>query len=113
MAAVLMGAMLAGSAMLTGCGSSRATTSPKADQAFLNSVYSQAPDIGSYRSSSQLLSLGQVVCSDLESGASVQEVGDRVPIDEGTVSLPPGDLGIVISAAVDQLCPQFHKLLGE
>ena len=112
-AAVLIGAMLAGCATLTGCGSSRSTTSPKADQAFLNSVYSQAPDIGSYRSGSQLLSLGQVVCSDLESGASVQEVGDRVPIDEGNVALPPGDLGIVISAAVDQLCPAFHKLLGE
>jgi hypothetical protein len=107
-----MGAVLAACAMLAGCGSSRSTTSPKANQAFLNSIYSQAPDIGSYRSGLQLLSLGQVVCSDLESGASVQEVGDRVPIDEGNVALPPGDLGIVISAAVDQLCPQFHKLLG-
>jgi Protein of unknown function (DUF732) len=112
-AAAVMGTVLAGCALLPGCGSSRSTASPKEDQAFLNSVYSQAPDIGSYRSGPQLLSLGQAVCADLESGASVQEVGDRVPIDEGSVALPPGDLGVVISAAVDQLCPQFHKLLGE
>lgn len=111
-AAVLIGAVLIGS-VLAGCGGSRSPISPKADQAFLNSVYSQAPDIGSYRSGPQLVSLGQVVCGDLGSGASVEEVGDRVPIDEGNVALPPGDLGVVISAAVDQLCPRFHKLLGE
>jgi Protein of unknown function (DUF732) len=99
--------------VLAGCGAERTTASPKADQAFLNSVYSEAPDIGSYRSGSQLVSLGQVVCGDLESGASVQEVGDRVPLVEGNVSLPPGDLGVVIAAAVNQLCPRFHKLLGQ
>ncbi len=99
--------------VLAGCGSARTTASPRADQAFLNSVYSEAPDIGSYRSGSQLVSLGQVVCGDLESGASVQEVGDRVPLVEGNVSLPPGDLGVVIAAAVNELCPRFHKLLGQ
>jgi Protein of unknown function (DUF732) len=99
--------------VLAGCGAGRTAASPKADQAFLNSVYSEAPDIGSYRSGSQLVSLGQVVCGDLESGASVQEVGDRVPLVEGNVSLPPGDLGVVIAAAVNELCPRFHKLLGQ
>jgi hypothetical protein len=58
-----------------------------------------------------LISLGQAICSDLESGASVQELGDRLPLVEGNVTLPPGDLGIVISAAVDVMCPKFHKLL--
>ena len=111
-AATVTGLLLAGCAVLAGCGGSQPTASPKEDQAFLNSVYSQAPDIGTYRSGSQLLSLGQAVCVDFESGASLEEVGDRVPIDEGNVALPPGDLGVVISAAVDQLCPRFHKLLG-
>ncbi len=98
--------------LLAGCGGHPAAN-PKADQAFLNSVYSNAPDISSYRTGQQLVSLGQVVCSDLESGASVQEVGDRIPLIEGNVMLPPSDLGVVISAAVSELCPRFRTLLGE
>ena len=57
---------LAGS--LSGCGGGHSTASPKADQSFLKSVYSGAPDISSYRTSKQLVNLGQVVCDDLESG---------------------------------------------
>ncbi len=110
MGVVMVVCALAGA--LTGCGG-HPTANPKATQAFLNSVYSNAPDISSYRSSRQLVSLGQVVCDDLESGASVQEVGDRVPLIEGSVSLPPGDLGVVISAAVSKLCPKFRSLLGQ
>jgi hypothetical protein len=109
-AVAVFGGSLAG--VLTGCGGS-STVNPRADQAFLNSVYSNAPDISSYRTSKQLVSLGQVVCGDLEAGASVQEVGDRVPLIEGNVLLPPGDLGVVISAAVSELCPQFRSLLGQ
>jgi Protein of unknown function (DUF732) len=109
-AVVMLGGALAGS--VAGCGG-HATANPKADQAFLNSVYSNAPDINSYRNGNQLVSLGQVICGDFESGASVLEVSDRVPLIEGNVPLPPGDLGVVISAAVDELCPQFKSLLGQ
>ena len=109
-AVVVAGGSLAG--FLTSCGG-HPTASPKATQAYLNSVYSNAPDISSYRTGTQLVSLGQVVCDDLESGASVQEVGDRVPLIEGNVSLPPGDLGVVISAAVSELCPRFRSLLDQ
>lgn len=97
---------------VAGC-ASHATTSPKADQAFIDSVYSQAPDIGNYRTGPQLLSLGQAICADLDSGATVEQVGDRVPLLEGSVLLPPDDLGVVISAAVNELCPKFHDLLGQ
>jgi hypothetical protein len=97
---------------LAGCGS-HSSTSTAADQAFLNSVYSQAPDIGGYRTGPQLLSLGQAVCTDLESGASVEVVGDRLPLLEGNDALPPDDLGVVIAAAVNKLCPKFHDLLGQ
>lgn len=109
-AVAVVGGSLAGS--VAGCGG-HSTANPRADQAFLNSVYSNAPDISSYRTGTQLVSLGQVVCGDLESGASVQEVGDRVPLIEGNVSLPPSDLGVVISAAVSQLCPKFRNLLDQ
>jgi Protein of unknown function (DUF732) len=95
-----------------GCGS-HSSTSPGAAQAFVNSVYSQAPDIGGYRTGPQLIGLGQAICADLESGATVEEVGDRVPLLEGNEPLPPDDLGVVISAAVNKLCPKFHDLLGQ
>jgi hypothetical protein len=97
--------------LLAGCGS-HAATSSQSQKAFLDSVYSQAPGIGSYRSGPQLVRLGQAICGDLDSGASVQELGDRLPLVEGNVTLPPGDLGVVIAAAVDVMCPKFHKLLG-
>ena len=58
------------------------------------------------------MSLGQAICGDLESGASVEELGDRLPLVEGDVTLPPGDLGVVISAAVNVMCPKFDKMLG-
>lgn len=96
---------------LVACGS-HSLASPKADQNFLNSVYSQAPDVGSYRTASQLVSLGQTVCADLRAGASVQQLGDRLPLGEGSVALPPADLGVVISSAVTIFCPNFAKLLG-
>ncbi|HTV10418.1 MAG TPA: DUF732 domain-containing protein [Acidimicrobiales bacterium] len=99
-------------ALLGSCGGGGTGASRAADQEFLNSVYGQAPDISSYRTSTQLLSLGEAICQDLESGASVEEVGDRLPLVEGSVALPPADLGAVISAAVAVFCPRFHKLLS-
>jgi hypothetical protein len=96
--------------LLGGCGA-RTAVDARSEQVFLNSVYSQAPDISSYRSASQLVSLGEAVCEDLQAGASVQQVGDRVPLVEGNIALPPADLGVVISAA-GALCPSFRKLLS-
>lgn len=93
------------------CGAS-APLSSEARQSFLNSVYSQVPGIGSYRTGAQLVTMGQAVCSDLEAGAGVQQVADRVKLIEGTVTLPTGDLGAVISAAVGSICPQFRQDLA-
>jgi hypothetical protein len=82
-------------------------------QSFLDTLYSQAPDISSYRSGSQLVSMGQAVCSDLEAGANVQEVADRVPLSEGNLALPTDDLGVLMSAAVGSICPKFRNLIGQ
>ena len=108
---MVLAAVVAGCALLAGCGR-HVATNDQSQKAFLDSVYSQAPGIGSYRTGLQLVSLWQAICGDLESGASVQELGDRLPLVEGNVTLPPGDLGVVISAAVDVMCPKFRKLLG-
>jgi hypothetical protein len=95
-----------------GCGAN-AAVSPSKRQKFLDSVYGQAPDISSYRTSSQLVRMAEAVCADLSSGASVQVVADRLPLVEGSVSLPPSDLGVVIYSAVQVLCPKFDRLLAQ
>ncbi len=110
-AAMVAGVVLAGGGLLDGCGR-HAVISDQSEKAFLDSVYSQAPGIGGYRTGPQLISLGQAICGDLASGASVEELGDRLPLVEGNVTLPPGDLGVVIAAAVGVMCPKFKKLLG-
>jgi hypothetical protein len=99
-------------ALAAGCGG-RTVVGPNAQKAFLDSVYTQAPGISTYRSGAQLVSLGQAICGDLGSGASVEELGDRLPLVEGDVTLPPADLGVVISAAIGAMCPRFQKLLDQ
>ena len=110
-AAMVAAVVLAGGGLLDGCGR-HAVISDQSEKAFLDSVYSQAPGIGGYRTGPQLISLGQAICGDLASGASVEELGDRLPLVEGNVTLPPGDLGVVIAAAVGVMCPKIKKLLG-
>lgn len=95
------------------CGAGGPVLSAAAKQRFLDSVYGQAPDISTYRTSTQLISMGQAVCADLSSGASVQVVADRVPLVEGGDPLPPTYLGVVIYSAVRDFCPKFDKLLDQ
>jgi hypothetical protein len=99
-------------AAVAGCGAAPGL-SGAARQSFLNAVYGQAPGIGSYRTGTQLVAMGQAVCTDFESGAGVQQVADRVPLVEGSAALPAADLGVVMSAAVGSICPQFRRLLGQ
>lgn len=92
--------------------SAAAPLSAQVRQSYLDAVYSQAPDIGGYRSGAQLVAMGQAICSDLGAGANVEQVADRVPLVEGNRALPPGDLGVVISAAVGSICPGYRKALS-
>ena len=96
------------------CGSNpaRSAASAAEEQKFLNSVYGQVPDISSYRSGTQLVSMGQAVCTDLSSGAGVEEVADRLPLVEGTDPLPATDLGVVIFTAIRVFCPKYEKLIS-
>ncbi len=105
------GLVALGALSLAACGAGPAP-SARQSQRFLDSVYSRAPDIGGYRTGSQLVSLGEAVCADLRAGATVQQLADRTRLLEGSVALPPADLGVVISAAVAVMCPTFSKLLG-
>lgn len=96
----------------TGCGSHGASASGPADQAYLAEVHGAAPGIDAVRSDTQLVRLGHVVCDDFRAKASYQEVADRLSIESGSDSLPPADLGAVITAAADQYCPQYRNLVS-
>ncbi|MCL6091549.1 MAG: DUF732 domain-containing protein [Actinobacteria bacterium] len=100
--------------LAAGCGETGAIAaqSVAAKEKFLDSVYGQAPDISNYRTGAQLVNMGQAVCTDLASGASVEEVADRLPLVEGTNPLPATDLGVVIFSAVKVLCPKYDKLIS-
>jgi hypothetical protein len=71
-------------------------------------VHVAAPDVGSYRTDVQLIRLGRAACDGFRSGASFEQLADRLVLLEGSNPLPSADLGAVIDAAVNEYCPQFH-----
>lgn len=93
---------------VAGCGSS--PLSPQAlarQQAFLNDIHQMAPDVGTYRSDIELTRLSKAVCDDLKSGAGYQTVADRLGTTAGSSRLPSSDLGVVITSAATDVCPQY------
>ena len=83
--------------------------SSAADQSFVAAVHLIAPDIGSFRSDTQLIRLGHAACDAFRAGAGYQEIADRMGLLEGSHPLPSQDLGAVVTSAVDAYCPQFHS----
>lgn len=102
-AAVLVAASCA--ALAAGCSSG--APNGTADRAFLGTVHVEAPDVGTYRSDVSLVRLGHAACDGFRSGASYEELADRMSLEEGSKPLPSQDLGVVISAAVNSYCPQY------
>jgi hypothetical protein len=96
----LAGVLLCGW-LVAACGG---TAEPSANQqAFLAAVHQQAPDVGNYRSDTRVVALGQAVCNDLAAGVSVSDIASRLY----SSSLPSPDLGAVMSAASQVLCPKY------
>jgi hypothetical protein len=93
---------------VAGCGSGSGPPSA-ADRAFLSEVDGSAPGITALRSSRQLTGLGHAVCDGFKSGASYEELADRLALLPGSSALPAGDLGVVIMAAADNYCPQYRN----
>jgi hypothetical protein len=79
----------------------------QADSAFISSVLDAAPDIGTYRSDTQLIRLGHAACDGFASGVSYEQLADQLTLQEGSNPLPSEDLGAVITAAVESLCPKY------
>jgi hypothetical protein len=96
-------------AVLAGGCSRGAGGNSAADQAFVAAVHLGAPDISSFRRNTQLIRLGHAACDAFRSGASYQQIADRMGLLEGSNPLPSQDLGIVVSSAVDAYCPQFRS----
>lgn len=104
-----MAAALAGGALaLAGCGGGSGASSP-ADAQFLAAVHVAAPDVGQYRTDTELVRLGHAACDGFRGRASYLQIADRLSLEEGSHPLPSEDLGEVITAAVDAFCPQFRS----
>lgn len=99
---------LAAALVMAGCGSGSSPASRAADSAYLSEVHDSAPQIGSFRSDTQLIRLGHAACDGFASGASYVELADRLALVEGSKPLPSEDLGAVITAAADNYCPKFR-----
>jgi hypothetical protein len=95
-------------ASLASCGSGSSATSDQANQGFLSTVHLADPNVTAYRSDVQLMRLGHAACDGFKSGASFQQLADRLVLLEGSNPLPSTDLGTVIDAAVSSYCPEFH-----
>jgi hypothetical protein len=108
-------AHLAAGALLTvglvGCGSGPSASTNRQDQQFVDSVVSAAPDVGRYRSDTQLIRLGQAACEGFASGVSYEQLADRLALSEGANPLPSEDLGAVITSAVQSFCPKYENLV--
>jgi hypothetical protein len=96
---------------LAGCGGRDSPVTLAANQAFLAQVHVAAPDIGNYRSDVQLERLGHAACDGFRSGASYEELADRLALLEGSHPLPAADLGAVIDAAVGAFCTQYRSMI--
>jgi hypothetical protein len=112
-AAALGIVLLAGACLLAGgCGTTGASPASQAASAsFLSSVHNNAPDIGGYRSDVALIRMGHAACDGFRTGVSFQQLADRLVLIEGRHPVPTGDLGALITAAVDSFCPQYQSLV--
>jgi hypothetical protein len=90
------------------CGS-HTTSNGAADRQFLGAVHDAAPNIGSYRSDTQLIRIGHAACDGFRARASYEQLADRLTLEEGAHPLPSEDLGTVITSAVEAFCPQFDN----
>jgi Protein of unknown function (DUF732) len=96
---------------LAACGGGNSAAAAAANQLFVSEVHVAAPDVSSYRSDVQLERLGHAACDGFRSGASYEELADRLPLLEGSDPLPSGDLGAVIDGAVDAYCPEYRAMI--
>jgi hypothetical protein len=89
------------------CGGGHTASNDAATRQFLGAVHDAAPNIGTYRTDTQLIRIGHAACDGFRSHASYEQLADRLSLEEGSHPLPSEDLGTVITSAVEAFCPQF------
>jgi hypothetical protein len=90
------------------CGSSAPSARQEAAQrAFLAAVIDEIPAVTALRTETQLLRLGSAACAGFSSGVSFETLADTLAVNDG--ALPTVDLGTVITAAAEHLCPSYRS----
>jgi hypothetical protein len=102
--------MATAGALLGACGSSSSPGTAAADQAFLAVLHSADPQINLERSNQALLRLGEAACAEFSSGASFASVADQ--LQAGAAGLSTEDLGTLLTAAANDLCPRYRQAAG-
>jgi hypothetical protein len=79
-----------------------------ADDQFLSALHAAAPDIGTYRTDTELVRMGHAACDDFSAHASYEQLADQLALQEGSNPIPSEDLGALITSAVQTFCPKFE-----
>ncbi|MDA8282452.1 MAG: DUF732 domain-containing protein [Actinomycetota bacterium] len=91
-------------AALAGACSGPSGPPPAASQAFLLAVHAAYPSVNQQRSDESLVRLGEAACAEFSSGASFTAVAGQLQ----SSGLAPEELGTLLTAAVDDLCPKYR-----
>jgi predicted metal-dependent HD superfamily phosphohydrolase len=93
------------------CGGGQQSAAARAtDQRFVDGVHESATDISSYRTDSQLIKMGHVTCDGFRANANIEQIASL--LERNAASIPPGDIGAVISTAVHVLCPADSSVVA-
>lgn len=95
---------------LAACSAQPSAARRAMDQHFVDGVHESATDIGQYRTDSQLVKLGHATCDGFRAHANIEQIAGLL---ERTASkVPAGDIGAIISTAVNVLCPAYAGRLN-
>jgi hypothetical protein len=91
---------------LAACGSSGPSAAVKAArQAYLSQILDSVPSLNQLRTNTQLVNLGDAVCSGFAAGESYPTLAERISLNDG--DLTTSDLGTIITSAAQNLCPKY------
>lgn len=97
--------------ILGACGSSGGSGySAAAKQGYLAQVHQQVPDVSAFRSDTGLVRLGAAACTMFASGSDFQDVA--ADLGSSVAAMDSTDLGSLITAAAEHLCPKYAGLVG-
>jgi Protein of unknown function (DUF732) len=98
-------------ALVVGCSSGHQSAAARAvDQRFVDGVHESATDISKYRTDSQVTKMGHAACDGFRANANIEQIAGL--LERTAPNLPAGDIGAIISTAVNVLCPAYEGRLN-